>query len=228
MEVNRPGAVLAHAFADQLAVRDGLFHGAETVELLVLAHAGAVGAETFGHAGACRIFQGTALGRGIAGGIALHIFAALAAQQLPHRHAQRLAFQVPQRHVQRAQRMGLFAPRGIEIGPLHHLPVVLDAERVLADQQAGALFHGAGFAAFAHADQAGFGLDGDDVGGLVEGRLVDIGSPCRIGRCLVVADALDPVLGQAQRKGAGRCPQRSSGHPGHARHQFAAIHVIPP
>src|SRR5208282_2007723 len=129
------------ALADGLAVLDGLFHRAETVELLALAHARAIGAKTFRDAGTRCVFQGPALGRGIAGGIAFDVFAALAAQQLPYRHTQRLAFQVPQRHVERAQRVGLLAARGIEVGPLHHLPRILDAERVLADQEARALFH---------------------------------------------------------------------------------------
>ena len=56
--------------------------------------------------------------------------------------------------------------------PAHHaLPQIVDPERVQTDQHAGAFFHGPGLAAFADPDQATFGLDHHDVGGLVDHRL---------------------------------------------------------
>jgi len=73
--------------------------------------------------------------------------------------------------------MGLFPAGRIEIAALHGLPQMLDAERIFANQQPGALFHGGRLAAFADADQPALGLDGDDIGGLVEGRLMDVGRP---------------------------------------------------
>ena len=156
------------------------------------------------------------------------MIAGLAAQQLPHRHAQGLALEIPQRQVQRAQGVLLLAPGGIEIATIHLLPQLLGAERIGADQHAGALLHRVGRAAFADADQPARGLHDHDIGGLVEGRLLagagGHAPPRRVIGGDIIADTLDAILGQAQCLGGRRRPQRRRGGArGHAGHHRAAI-----
>ena len=52
-------------------------------------------------------------------------------------HAQRLALDVPQRLVDAGERAHQHRPAAIEAAAVEHLPVVLDPERVLADQEVG-------------------------------------------------------------------------------------------
>ena len=63
-------------------------------------------------------------------------------QQFVHRDAQRLAFNVPQSEVNSAQRVEFLATRRIEVSAKHHLPEVLRAKWVLANDHCGALLDG--------------------------------------------------------------------------------------
>ena len=57
----------------------------------------------------------------------------LAAQQLVDRHIEELALDIPQRDVDRRHCPG-DRPAGEMIGPQHHVPMMLDRERILADK----------------------------------------------------------------------------------------------
>ena len=94
--------------------------------------------------------------------VTLQIIAVHAAEQLVHRHAQRLAFQIPQRQIERTDRMQPFASGRIVEGAVHVLPQSFDVERVLADEPPGAWLQRVARPAFADAGDVGVGLDGDD------------------------------------------------------------------
>ena len=64
-----------------------------------------------------------------------HVVARLAAQQLVHRHAQRLALDVPQRRVDRRDRRHRHRPAAPVRALVKVVPDVLDAPRVAPDQQ---------------------------------------------------------------------------------------------
>ena len=92
-------------------------------------------------------------------------------QQVVHRKLQRLAFDVPQREVERAQRVRLLTPRRVEPRDVGFLPDRFGAERILADQRAGALLERVLGTAFAEACDPDVGLDGDDHVALIEERV---------------------------------------------------------
>jgi hypothetical protein len=117
------------------------------------------------------------------------------AQELVHRHAQRLAADVPEREVDRALRVQLLARRRVEVGAVHELPEVLDPRRVLADDQARELLDHVAAAALADAGEALVRLDRDDRVALVEGR------PGLRG--LVEAHTRDPQGTHARRRRCG-------------------------
>ena len=79
------------------------------------------------------------LSRFAASGVDAHAIAHRAAEQPPHRLADRLAGDVPHRHLQAAQRADQDRHRPRVAGAVQHLPVVLDPERVAPDQVAGEL-----------------------------------------------------------------------------------------
>ena len=123
--------------------------------------------------------SGAHLGRQAGSAITFAEITDRSAQQLVQRQAERLALDVPQRHIQRALRMRLFAARRIEPRDVHLLPDGLDAEGILADERAGALFERVPRAAFADACDPGIGLHRHHHVALVEqavwiGRVVDI------------------------------------------------------
>ena len=74
-------------------------------------------------------------------GIDADAVAALAAEQLMHRHTQRLALDVPQRLVDAGERAHVHAAAAIEPAAIQHRPVILDLVRVLADQIVGQFLH---------------------------------------------------------------------------------------
>ena len=77
--------------------------------------------------------------RVVAAGVHADAIAHRAAEQPPHRLVQRLAGDVPHRHLQPAQRADQDRHGPRVAGPIQHLPVVLDPERVAPDQVAGEL-----------------------------------------------------------------------------------------
>src|SRR6185295_20325443 len=101
-------------------------------------------------------------------GVALAVVTRRSAEQLVHRHAERLALDVPEREVERAERVRLLAARRVEPRDVHFLPDRFGVERVLADERTGALLERVLRAAFADAGDPGVGLDGRDHGALVE------------------------------------------------------------
>ena len=57
-----------------------------------------------------------------------------AAEQLPDRHAERLALDVPEGQVDAAHRVDADpAPAAVDVGPVHLVPEILGLERVFAD-----------------------------------------------------------------------------------------------
>ena len=104
----------------------------------------------------------------ISGGIALHIIPRGSSQQVAEGDSQSLAFDIPKRQIKRAQRVQLFTSRGVEVAAEHHLPKVIGAKRVFADQHRGALLDGIFGAAFADSRNPLIGFNGDNVKTLVE------------------------------------------------------------
>src|SRR5215207_4791081 len=102
-------------------------------------------------------------------GKALHPLAAGAAEKLVDRHAERFPEDVPQRDVNRRKRCGGdLAPLEVRTA-VHRLPEVLDAARILADQEAAEMLqhplHGKlapGDASFANTGDPLIRLDRDD------------------------------------------------------------------
>ena len=83
------------------------------------------------------------------------------AEQLVHRHAERLALDVPQCHVERAQGVHLLPARRDRNSPGTSIATVFDARGILADQHVGALLDGVLRAAFADSGNALIGLHRD-------------------------------------------------------------------
>jgi hypothetical protein len=212
-----PVGVFAHAFADLPAVFDGLAHRGPRVEdaAVGVRHRGAEGAEAGFNAGVRGLLDVTFARE--SGGVALHVVASESAQQFVDGHAQRFAFDVPQRHVERAQGVQFLAAGRIEVAAVHHLPEVVDARRVLADEHGAALLHGVFRAAFADAGDALVGLDGDDVLALVEEFL-------GVARIAVVAHARDLHLGGSGAQGAGG--ERGHGAGRQGAEEVSALHDL--
>ena len=100
-------------------------------------------------------------------GVGAQMVAHLAAEQAPHRHAERLAENVPQRDLDAADRRHAFDAEAPEAVPRHDLVALLDVAGILPDQQRLEIFEraddGAGLPferRLAPAEQAGLvGLD---------------------------------------------------------------------
>ena len=103
----------------------------------------------------------------------------------------------------RAPRASSFSrPAGIEVAAKHHLPEVVDARRILANDHGGALLDRVLAAAFANAGNALVGFNGDDVEALIEQH----------GRTGIQVEADAGDL-QRRRRGGLRQPERRAANP---------------
>ena len=181
MEVDAPVAGRADALADFLALGDDAVDGLARVVDAADRDVGGAHAERpiAGVHGRLRAvvqrdwFRASRRRRHERRPVTLTVVAHRAAEQLVHGQLERLALDVPERQVHRADGVRLLAPRRIEPGDEHLLPDRLDAERILADERAGALLERVFRSALADAGDPDVGLDGADHVALIE-ELIEI------------------------------------------------------